>query len=89
MCRNTVVVGAPFDGTGSSQTGSVFVYKEVSNNTWELFGDKITPLDGLGGDAFGFSVDIDDSSTVVIGSRVSSQERDQCSPSFICQIVHI
>ena len=66
-----MVVGAPFDRTGSSQTGSVFVDKEVSNNTWELFGGKITPVDGLEGDAFGFSVDIDEDATVVIGSRVS------------------
>jgi hypothetical protein len=70
-----VVVGAPFDGTGSSQTGSVFVYKEVAANTWELFGDKITPVDGLVGDSFGFSVDIDEDATIVIGSRVRLSER--------------
>lgn len=70
-----MVVGAPFDGTGSSQTGSVFVYKEVAANTWELFGDKITPVDGLVGDSFGFSVDIDEDATIVIGSRVRLSER--------------
>ena len=69
------MVGAPFDGTGSSQTGSVFVYKEVATNAWELFGDKITPVDGLGGDSFGFSVDIDEDATIVIGSRVRLSER--------------
>lgn len=66
-----MVVGAPFDESGGSMTGSVFVYHEVSENKWELVGDKITPEDGVDGDAFGYSVDIDDNYTVVIGSKVS------------------
>lgn len=66
-----MVVGAPFDGTGGSQTGSVSVYKEVSENKWELLDSKITPVDGSAGDQFGVSVDIDDESTIVIGSSVS------------------
>ena len=54
------MVGAPFDGTGRSQTGSVFVYEEVSENMWELLDSKIIPLDGSAGDQFGVSVDIED-----------------------------
>lgn len=69
--RNTVVVGAPFDESGSSMTGSVFVYREVSENKWEMVGNKITPEDGVDGDTFGYSVDIDEHSTLVIGSKVS------------------
>lgn len=65
-------MGAPFDGTGGSQTGSVFVYKEVSENKWDLFDRKITPLGGKAGDQFGVSVDIDDESTIAIGSSVSA-----------------
>lgn len=64
--RNTVVVGAPFD-----EIGSVFVYKEVSDNKWELLGDKITPPDGVELDMFGYSVDVDQDSTLVVGSAVS------------------
>lgn len=64
-----MVVGAPFDGEGSS-TGSVFVYKEVSEDKWELQGNKITLQEGLQGDAFGYSVDIDEESTLAIGVRV-------------------
>jgi hypothetical protein len=64
-----VAVGAPFDGEGSSRTGSVFVYKEVSENVWELQNDKITPEDGVKDGAFGISVDIDKES-LVVGSRV-------------------
>lgn len=63
-----MAVGAPFDGEGSSRTGSVFVYKEVSENVWELQND-ITPEDGVKDGAFGFSVDIDKES-LVVGSRV-------------------
>jgi len=51
------------------------VYKEVEENKWELIGDKITPADGIDGDLFGFSVDID-KSTLVIGSRVGLLYRD-------------
>lgn len=64
------MVGAPFDGDGSL-TGSVFVYKEVGDDEWELLGSKIIPVDGADGDLFGFSVDIDKNSTILIGSRVS------------------
>ena len=67
-----MVVGAPFDGTGGSQTGSVSVYKEVTENKWELFDSKISPVDGSAGDQFGVSVDIDEESTIVIGSSVST-----------------
>ena len=66
-----MVVGAPFDEEGNS-TGSVFVYKEVSEDVWELQGDKLTLQEGLEGDAFGFSVDIDEESTLAVGVRVSS-----------------
>jgi hypothetical protein len=68
--RNTVVVGAPFDSEDGLQTGSVFVYKEVEQNKWDLVGQKVTPTNGLGGDAFGYSVDIDEKSLLVVGSRV-------------------
>lgn len=64
------MIGAPFDGEGDSSTGSVFVYKETSEDKWELQGAKITPQDGLQGDAFGFSVDVDKDSNLVIGARV-------------------
>ena len=66
------MVGAPFDGSGDSQTGSVSVYKEVSENKWQLLDSKITPVDGSAGDQFGVSVDIDEESTIVIGSSVSA-----------------
>ena len=65
------MVGAPFDVIGSTQTGSVSVYKEVSENKWELFDGKIAPVDGRAGDQFGVSVDADES-TIVIGSSVSA-----------------
>ena len=69
--RNTVLIGAPFDGAENSQTGSVFAYKETEDNKWELLDDKIVPADGTDGDLFGFSVDIDENSSILIGSRVS------------------
>lgn len=65
-------VGAPFDVSGGSQSGSVSIYREVSDDNWELFeGNKVSPGDGNDGDQFGVSLDIDDSSTFVIGSNVS------------------
>lgn len=65
-------VGAPFDVSGGSQSGSVSIYREVSDDNWELFeGNKISPGDGDDGDQFGVSLDIDDSSTFVVGSNVS------------------
>lgn len=63
-------VGAPFDESGGSKTGSVSIYTEVSKDSWSLL-DKITPSDASAGDQFGVSLDIDDSSTFVIGSNVS------------------
>lgn len=66
-----MIVGAPFDGGRGSQTGSVYVYKEASKDKWELFDRKIVPTDGKNGDQFGISLDIDELSTLVIGSNVS------------------
>ena len=63
-------VGAPFDASGGSQTGSVSVYTEVSDDNWELL-DKFTPSDSQAGDRFGISLDVDDSSTFAVGSNVS------------------
>ena len=63
-------VGAPFDGQEGSQLGTVSVYKEVSDNSWELF-NKITSTDGEDRDRFGVSLDIDDMSTFVVGANVS------------------
>ena len=62
-----MVVGAPFD-----EGGSVFVYKEIKENTWELLGDKIVAANGTQNDEFGYSVDINEDSMLVIGSRVSN-----------------
>ncbi|KAL7519364.1 hypothetical protein ACHAWX_004128, partial [Stephanocyclus meneghinianus] len=84
---NTVVVGAPFDGTGGSQTGSVSVYKEVSENKWELLDSKITPVDGSAGDQFGVSVDIDDESTIVIGSsHATVDENNEAGAAYVYDI---
>eukprot|EP00804_Cyclotella_cryptica_P000057 CCRYP_013743-RA/>CCRYP_013743-RA protein AED:0.16 eAED:0.16 QI:2268/1/1/1/0.69/0.66/27/153/931 len=85
---NTIVVGAPFDGTGSSQTGSVSVYKEVSENKWELFDSKIIPLDGSAGDQFGVSVDIDEESTIVIGaSHATVGANNDAGAAYVYDIV--
>lgn len=65
-----MVVGAPFDGTATSQTGSAFVYEETQQNSWGLVGSRIKPADGIAGDAFGFSVDIDNDHRIVVGARV-------------------
>ena len=64
-------VGAPFDGLEGSQLGTVSIYKEVSDDSWELF-DKFTSTDGNDGDRFGVSLDIDDSPTFVVGANVSA-----------------
>ncbi len=66
-----MVVGAPYDGAGSSQTGSVYIYREVSENNWQLVDGKVVPFDGNAGAQFGYSVDIDANSTIVVGARVS------------------
>lgn len=87
ISRNTVAVGAPFDGEDGTDTGSVFLYKEESENNWELQGDKITPADGVDEDLFGFSVDLDNDSTLLIGSRVS--HGDECSSSYFTIDAHI
>ena len=68
-----MVIGAPFDNNGGTLTGSVFVYKETSTDTWELVGNKIIPADGVANDAFGFSIDIDEDNNIVVGSRVRSE----------------
>ena len=66
-----MVVGAPYDGDGSSQTGAVYVYREVSENNWQLVDGRVVPFDGNDGAQFGYSVDIDADSTIVVGARVS------------------
>lgn len=68
--RNTVVVGAPDDSEGSSRTGSVYVYKEKSEDEWVLQGEKIVAEDGDDGDGFGSSVGIDEAARIVIGANV-------------------
>ena len=71
-----MVVGAPYDSDAEFESGlgSVFVYMEVKDNEWELVGDKITS----GGNSqtltpiFGYSVDIDEESRIVIGELAVS-----------------
>lgn len=46
------------------------MYREVTENEWELLGNKIIPADGDLGYLFGSSVDIDEESMVAIGSKV-------------------
>ena len=71
-------VGAPFDASGGSLTGSVSVYTEVSLNNWELL-DKFRPSDSQAGDRFGVSLDVDNTTIFAVGSSVS------LSPQvFIC-----
>lgn len=64
------MVGAPYDGAGSSQTGSVYIYREVSENNWQLV-ERVKPPDVNG--QFGYSVDIDANSTIVVGAWVSGK----------------
>lgn len=66
--RNTVVVGAPFD---RARAGSVYVYKEVSEDEWVIQGEKIIAQDSEDNDEFGSSVDIDEASRIVVGAFVS------------------
>lgn len=66
---NKIVVGAPNEVTGGGKTGEALIFKETSNNNWELF-DRVAGGDSGAGDLFGFSVAIDESdSTVVVGAR--------------------
>ncbi len=57
--QGVVAVGAPFDGTqGRRRNGSVYVYEEVgSSGSYELL-QKVVPSDLLGGDQFGYAIDV-------------------------------
>ncbi len=58
--RNFLVVGAP----GEGNSGSVFVYKEQTTDSW-VFSEQLTPKDGEKGDKFGWSVAMDNNNLIV------------------------
>jgi hypothetical protein len=62
---STVVVGASRDDGAGTDSGSVYLFREV-NGTWQQIA-KLTPNDGERGDAFGRSVAID-SNRVLVGT---------------------
>lgn len=57
-----LAIGAPFDATNGENSGSVGIYK-LDGGNWSLVGDV---LNGLQGEAFGYSVSMND-----IGNRVA------------------
>ena len=57
ILETTVVVGAPYDDIGAvADRGSVYNFERV-NNSW-ILQQKLTAVDGLADDHFGFSVSI-------------------------------
>lgn len=73
MDRNFLVVGAP--GVGDS--GSVFVYKEETTDSW-VSSEQLTPNDGGSGDLFGYSVALDNNN-LIVGSPDAATSKDVVS----------
>ena len=55
---DVVVIGAQYDDDNGDDSGSVYVYEQQADGTWEQFA-KLTADDGASGDGFGVSVALD------------------------------
>ena len=76
-----IVVGAmKADGT-VAQSGAVYDFERV-NGAW-AFANKLTPDDGVMNDNFGFSVDISEQNTVVVGAPNQADFLEQSGAAYI------
>ena len=63
MDGDTLVVGAPYKASGQ---GAAYVYTRTAGETWTQTA-KLVASDGVGNDAFGYSVAID-GDVIVVGA---------------------
>ena len=71
---DTVVVGAPYDDDGPTDSGSVYVFTELAGGWVSASGNiKLTAMDAASSDLFGWSVAID-GDTVVVGAYLGDDD---------------
>jgi Ca2+-binding RTX toxin-like protein len=71
---DTVVVGARGDDDSGSNSGSAYVFREVSPGTWQQV-TKLTASDGADSDLFGYSVAID-GRMIIVGAEGDAEGKD-------------
>jgi Ca2+-binding RTX toxin-like protein/6-phosphogluconolactonase (cycloisomerase 2 family) len=71
---DTVVVGARGDDDSGSNSGSAYVFREVSPGTWQQM-TKLTASDGADSDLFGYSVAID-GRMIIVGAEGDADGKD-------------
>ena len=76
LCEDTVVVGAPFEDTGGTSAGAVYIYTRVAG-TWTEYGTIFRGA--AGGDNYGISVSLYDD-TLVVGASGSLNNQGSVYP---------
>ena len=76
-----VVVGAPFDDDGGTDTGSVYVFHRTGVNTWDS-GVKLTATDAADNDQFGYSVAID-GDHILVGAPFDDDGDDSTGSVYV------
>ena len=64
---DTIIAGAPLTAAPERNSGAAYVFKRQGDDWVQVA--KLTPEDGDGGDAFGFSVDVSKNRVIVGASR--------------------
>lgn len=62
---DSIAVGAPGDNEKGSKSGSVYLYERLDDGTWKSA--KLTSLDGVAGDNFGYEVSLS-SNVLAVGA---------------------
>jgi drug/metabolite transporter superfamily protein YnfA len=78
---STIVVGAPYEDTGSADAGAVYVFLYFGGSSWQQQA-KIQSFDALSGDNFGGSVDIE-GDTMIVGASGADSFYVNCGAAYI------
>ena len=80
---DTVVVGAVWDNTNGSASGSAYVFSEPPNGwTTTSTAAKLTPSEGEDDDQFGYSVAVD-GDTVVVGAYGDDENGESSGSAYV------
>ncbi|MYE91489.1 T9SS type A sorting domain-containing protein [Candidatus Poribacteria bacterium] len=76
---DTIIAGAPLTAAPERNSGAAYVFKRQGDDWVQVA--KLTPEDGDGGDAFGFSVDVSKDRVIVGASRDENDAKKRGSGS--------
>lgn len=80
---DTCLIGARYDGDKGNQSGSAYVFKNTTGDTWVQVA-KVVASDGTAGDNFGHASAIsDDGLTAIVGARYDNPKGSNSGSAYV------